>query len=135
MTKLHIETTDTKIRNFGVLFFVVMAGLAGLSLYRGHTTWPWFAGAALVFLLLGFFAKPVLRPLYVGWMTFAFALGWINTRIILGVFFYVILFPVGLVIRITGNDPLARKLNRNQSSYWIKREPVALDRQRYARPF
>ena len=35
----------------------------------------------------------VLRPIYVGWMKFAFVLGWINTRLILGLFFYLILTP------------------------------------------
>jgi hypothetical protein len=68
-------------------------------------------------------------------MAFAFALGWINTRIILGIFFYGILFPVGLVLKILRRDPLARKVDRRAASYWIRHEPVPLDRQKYERPF
>lgn len=135
MTKLQIDTSDQKIRNFGILFFVVFAALAGLSFYKGHSTWPWFAGASLVFLLAGFIAKPALRPIYFGWMAFAFVLGWINTRIILGIFFYGILFPVGLLLKILRRDPLARRLDRQTTSYWIRHEPVPFDRQKYERPF
>ncbi|MGA9121288.1 MAG: SxtJ family membrane protein [Bacteroidota bacterium] len=132
---MHIDSSDAKIRNFGILFCVVMVGLAGLSLYRGHAGWPWLTAASVLFLLAGFFAKPLLRPVYIGWMMFAFALGWVNTRLILGVFFYGILFPVGLVLRIIGKDPLSRKIDRRQQTYWIKSEQTAIERQRYERPF
>ena len=135
ISKMHIDSSDGKVRNFGFLFCVVFALLAGFSWYKGGHVWPWLAGGSALFLLLGLVAKPILRPIYIGWMAFAFVLGWINTRLILGVFFYAILLPVGVIFKILRKDPLERTLDRQAPSYWIKREPVPIDRERCARPF
>ena len=68
-------------------------------------------------------------------MKFAFVLGWINTRLILGIFFYLILTPVGLIMRLFGRDPLHRKLDRKATTYWEKRGSVEFKRERYERLF
>jgi len=104
-------------------------------MYKGGHVWPWFLGGSVFFLVTGFFAYPVLRPIYVGWMTFAFALGWINTRIILGLFYYVIMTPTGVLMRVFGKDLLEENLDRSATSYWIKREQQPFDASRYERPF
>jgi len=77
----------------------------------------------------------ILRPIYVGWMKFAFVLGWINTRLILGIFFYLILTPVGLIMRLFGRDPLHRKFDRDATTYWAKRPPAEFKQERYQQLF
>ena len=130
-----VASTSRDLRKFGLLFTGVFLLLAAYSAYRGHTTWPWFIGAACFFLTSGFFFHAVLRPIYIGWMKFAFLLGWVNTRLILGIFFYLILTPVGLIMRLFGRDPLHRKFDRKASTYWVKRPPAEFDRERYERLF
>ncbi|MFN0157105.1 MAG: SxtJ family membrane protein, partial [Bacteroidota bacterium] len=100
-----------------------------------HTAWQWLVGASGFFLVTGLFIHPILRPIYIGWMKFAFVLGWINTRILLGVFFYLIITPTGLLMRLFGKDFLSEKLNKNVRTYWIKREPTELDPKRYENLF
>ena len=130
-----INTAPREVRKFGITFWVVLSLLGGYSLYRGGSAWPyWFGGGAL-FLLLGLVAVPVLRPFYVGWMKFAQALAWFNTRLILGIFFYVLMTPGALVMRLFGRDPLTRRIDRSAKSYWIRKEPVELDRKRYEQLF
>jgi hypothetical protein len=68
-------------------------------------------------------------------MKFAFALAWVNTRLILGVFFYLVLTPSGLVMRLLGKDPLRRRIERSAKSYWIRKEPVLFDKSRYENLF
>jgi hypothetical protein len=131
----QITTTPKEIRNFGLLFTAVSLILAAFSAYKGNTTWPWLAGVAFFFLTTGLFAHSILRPIYVGWMKFAFVLGWINTRLILGLFFYLILTPVGLVMRLFGHDPLHRKIDRKAPSYWVKRPPTEFKPERYQHLF
>jgi hypothetical protein len=130
-----IKDTPNDIRKFGILLTVVSLLLAAYSAYRGHSTWPWFVGAAVFFLITGFFFRAVLRPLYLGWMKFAFLLGWVNTRLILGVFFYLILTPIGMAMRLFGRDPLYRKFDRKATSYWVKRAPSEFKRERYEQTF
>lgn len=130
-----IKSGPEEVRKFGVLFAVVSALLAAYLAWKGHSTWPWPLGTALFFLVTGFFVQPLLRPLYVGWMKFAFVLGWINTRLILGVFFYLLLTPLGIVMRLFGRDALHRKFDRTAATYWVKREPAEFKRESYERLF
>jgi hypothetical protein len=124
-----------EVRKFGYLFAVVFSIIALYSMYRGTSQWPWFLGAAAVFLLAGLVAYPVLRPVYIGWMKFAFVLGWINTRILLGLMFFLVVTPIGLILRLTGKDLLDQKIDRSAKSYWVKRERKEFDPKRYERLF
>ena len=135
MTKPRISASKKEVKKFGYLFAVICLGVAAYSLYRGGHTWPWFIGGSVFFLATGLFVYPVLRPIYVGWMTFAFALGWVNTRIILGLFFYVILTPIGLLMRAFGKDLLEERIDRSGGTYWVKREQKPFEASRYERPF
>jgi hypothetical protein len=68
-------------------------------------------------------------------MKFAALLAWVNTRLILGLFFYLVLTPVGVILRLMGKDLLDEKIDRSASSYWIKRDQAITDRSRYERLF
>jgi hypothetical protein len=67
-------------------------------------------------------------------MTMAFFLGWFMTRIILTVFFFAILTPFALILRISGKDLLNRKIDKNAKTYWIRHEQV-VDRNQYKKQF
>jgi hypothetical protein len=64
-----------------------------------------------------------LGPVYKIWMRFAEALGWVNTRIILSVIFFLVFFPFGLILRLF-NDPMQRKLDKTAESYRIASNPT-----------
>jgi len=133
--KTAIKATTKEVRKFGILFGVICAIVALYFAWKESQLWPYFVGGAGFFLLGGFFGYSFLRPIYIGWMKFAFVLGWINTRILLGVFFYLVLTPIGLVLRLTGKDLLSLKIDRNATSYWIKRERKAYDPERAKQQF
>lgn len=124
---MKINASDTEVRKFGIMFAVITAGIAGYSLFVSGTVWPYFFGGSALFLLGGLVARPLLRPVYILWMKFAFILGWVNTRLILGIFFYGIITPVGLVMRLFGWDPLTRKIDRSAPSYWVRRADKPYD--------
>ena len=65
-------------------------------------------------------APTTLKPVYIGWMKFGNVMNWINTRIILGILFYGIFLPIGIVMRVFGKDPMQRKLDRELSSYRVQ---------------
>ena len=80
-----------------------------------------FLFASAAFFLAGIFLPGVLRPAYGPWMKFSEVLGYINTRILLGVFFYLGVTPTGILMRLSGKDPMTRSFkNRRASSYWAK---------------
>lgn len=131
----EIRATDREVRKFGVTFAVLGVVAAAYALYRGSGIWIWLVSGGGILLILGIIARPLLRPLYIGWMTFAHVLAWINTRLILGVFFFLALTPIGLILRITGKDLLQQKIDKSAKSYWIRREKVQTEPSRYRRMF
>ena len=82
-----------------------------------YVKWPWILGGVLI--LWALLAPTTLKPVYVGWMKFGNVMNWINTRIILGILFYGIFLPIGVVMRLFGNDPMYRKLDSGLSSYRV----------------
>ena len=131
----RIDTSPKNVRNFGLLFsFLCSLGVA-LSLWKGSQAWRWAAAGAFLFLIAALRGYPALRPVYIAWMKFAFALAWINTRIILGLFFFLVMTPVGLAIRLWGKDLLDKRIDRSATTYWVKRGRTTPDRSRYERLF
>ncbi len=130
-----IEATPRELRKFGIMFSVICGLLTAFALYKGNGLWGWWIGGSAFFLMTGLFVHQVLRPIYIGWMKFAFALGWFNTRLILGLTFFLIFTPAGLFLRLFRKDIMGLQLDRQAPSYWIKREAKALDRKRYEQLF
>ena len=130
-----VNASRREVRKFGITFALLGLAAAALAAWRGNPRWPWLIAAAAAFALGGLVAVPVLRPVYIAWMTFARWLAWVNTRVILGLFFYLVLTPAGLAARALGKDLLDERIDRAAPTYWNKREPVQPDRARYERLF
>ena len=133
---MTIPALDNKgLRNFGLTTGAIVVALFAFFFPwvfdANMPLWPWIlAGALWVPALL---MPGVLQPVYTRWMKIGHAIGWVNTRIILGLLFYVMVLPMGLILRLFGKDPMARKQDASASSYRIKsvREP----RERLEKPF
>ena len=93
----------------------------------------WQIGVALA--VVGTLLPTLVKPVYYAWMTLALVLGYVMTRVILTIFFFVVLTPVALVFRLIGRDALHRKLDREAESYWIEKEHLIPDRSRYEKFF
>src|SRR5262249_36923467 len=105
------------------------------SRWRGHALPPLVLAALGTALVVPAVLAPrLLGPVERAWMRGAAVLGEVNSRILLGVFFYVVIAPVGFVLRRI-RDPLARSLREPEKSTWIRRPSVAVDRARYERQF
>ena len=125
----------TEVRKFGLLFGLLGALAGAYLVWKGNALWPWAFAAGAVFALSGLFAPGVLRPVYTGWMKLAFVLAWVNTRLLLGLFFYLVMTPIGLLLRLFGKDLLNERIDRSAHSYWVRREAESFDAERYRRLF
>lgn len=128
--------TRRDLRNFGLIFGALVIALFGLLIPAIAGTllqkwWPWHLGGAVILLALVW--PPLLKPLYHAWMKFGEVAGWINTRIILFILFYLVVFPVGLVMKLFGADPLHRKAEASAQSYRVERE--ASDKSHMEKPY
>ena len=115
------ELDAAGLRRAGLATGAVLAGLFGLLLPwllgRDLPLWPWLAGGGLA--AWGLLAPASLAPLYRLWMRFGAVLGWINSRIILGLLFYAMILPAGLLMRLLGKDPMRRRFDAGVASYRV----------------
>lgn len=130
----RLKATRRDLRNFGILFFVVLGIIAGLRGLRGHGGWPYFAAFSGLFLLAGLIVPGILKPIYRAWMAFAIVLGWFMTRVLLTVTFFLVFTPMGILTKIMGKDLLDLKWDPDADTYWKKHEPVT-DKERYKKPY
>lgn len=114
---------------------VCLVLLGALLFLRHKSAYRIFLGGGAIFLILGQFLPVVLKPVYRLWMGLAFCLGWINTRAILIVVYYLVVTPIGLAARLLGKDFLNLKLDKSAKTYWHKREADNIPKERYERIF
>lgn len=113
----------------------LLSAVAAWNVYRGREPIAWTLGAAGAGLLIaGAFVPAAARAFHGAWMGAAKALGWINSRILLTIFFYGVLTPVGLCQRLFGRNVLDRR-GAGRESYWVRREKSAQPRERFERLF
>jgi len=110
-------------RHFGALFTGVFAVLAVVNYFRGGRAYLWLAALCVVFGIVTLARPKLLRPINILWMRFASLLHRIVSPVVLGVIFYVVITPVGLVQRLSGRDALRRRPNPRARSYWLPRAP------------
>ena len=131
----NIQSGKRELRQFGITIGVVLGLLGSWSLWRNKEGGYLLLIIATLFLLLGLTLPRLLKPLPKLWMTLAVLLGWLMTRIILTILFYLVLTPIGLLARLSGKDFLNRKFNREAQSYWIPRKAATSDKRNYENQF
>jgi len=79
--------------------------------------------------------KNFFKKIYDYWMLFAKALGWVNTRILLSLMYFVIFTPFRIISVVIGKDMLDRKIEKDKDSYWQRREVKIFKKELYRRQF
>ena len=109
------------LRRFALIFALIVTGVFGvvvpLAAGLGFVWLPWLIGA--VFVAWGLLAPASVRPFYRLWMRFGLLMNAIITRVVLGIVFYLIVLPFGIILRIRGSDPLKRQWDPAAVSYRV----------------
>ena len=117
---------DIKIgsnRSFGIVFFVFFLIIAIYPLINGDELRLWSLVISIIFLLLGLVNSKIINPLNKLWFKFGIFLGKIISPLIMGIIFFLVVTPIGLLMRLLNKDLLNLKFNNN-NTYWIeKTEP------------
>ena len=115
---------DVKIssnRSFGIVFFVVFLFIALYPLSYSGQIIKWSLVISLIFLLLGLINSKILTPVNKIWFKFGIFLGNIISPIIMAIVFFLIVTPIGLIMRVLRKDLLNLKFN-TKKSYWIEKK-------------
>ena len=109
-------------RNFGLVFFFVFLIVSLLPLLKEEPFRIWSIVISIIFLILGLMNSKLLTPLNKLWFKFGLFLGSIVSPIVMGIVFFLVVTPTGLIMKIMGKNLLNRKYDSKIKSYWIHRD-------------
>ena len=107
-------------RSFGIVFFIVFLLIATYPLLKGNDLRIWSLLVSFGFLILGLINSKLLSPLNKLWFKFGLILGKIISPLIMGIIFFVVVTPIGIVMRVLKKDLLNLKYSQKET-YWIKK--------------
>ena len=111
-------------RSFGILFFVVFLILGLWPLFKSQNPSIFLLCISGVFLILGFLNSKILTPLNKLWIRFGILLGKIVSPIVMGVVYFGVVTPIGIIMRLFGKDILNLEINKNKSTYWLPKDKI-----------
>ncbi|MBD1137696.1 hypothetical protein IDH33_02570 [Pelagibacterales bacterium SAG-MED43] len=107
-------------KSFGIVFFVLFLLISLYPLINNENIRLWSLIISLIFLVLGILNSNFLSPLNKIWFKFGILLGKLISPVIMGIIFFLVVTPIGLIMRLLGKDLLNLKYN-NYQSYWIEK--------------
>ena len=113
-----IKTSSNK--SFGIVFFTFFLIIAFWPLINDENIRIWSLAVSIIFLILGIANAKILTPLNNLWFKFGLFLGKIVSPIVMGIIFFFVVTPTGIIMRLIGKDLLNLKKN-NSNTYWIKK--------------
>lgn len=131
----HIDSSDEAVKKTGLTVGIVLILISLLLWYLGKSSFVYFSGIGGLFVILYFIAIPVLRPFHKLWMILALAMGFVMSRVILTLLFYLVLSPVALIAKLVGKKFMPLGFDKNAKTYWEKSENTAKQKIDYERQF
>jgi hypothetical protein len=110
-------------RSFGLVFAGFFALVASYNWWHGGRAWPLYFVLGAAFLVVALVAPHSLAPLNRLWSKLGLLIGMIVSPVVLGLLFFLVVTPVGFLMRLTGKDPLRLRADSGADSYWIVRQP------------
>ena len=130
----NIRLSEKDLERFGAMIGVVSLVLGTVSIVRRGEASPYWFVVGGAFLGMGILAPRALRGVYKWWMSFGVVMGWVMTRVILGILFYGITTPLAVISRLVGKQFIDFDFkNRARATYWEARsgarDPKSIEKQ------
>jgi hypothetical protein len=135
MIAIDWNPTHRFLRQFAALFVVFFVAIGAFRFfYRNDPTTAYVMWSIAPVGLVGLAWPAFMRYVYVTWMAIVFPLGWTVSMAILSAIFYLVVSPIGIIMRLCGHDRCGRQPDPDATTYWKPRRPIA-DPARYFRQF
>ena len=131
----NIKGDKSDWKKFGITMGIILTIIGFLLLWKKNNYFEYSFFLAAAFFILGLVLPSVLKYVYKAWMSLAVVMGFIMTRVIMVIIFYLIVTPIGLIASITGKKFLDMKIDKSAKSYWIVRDSAQKVKADYERQF
>jgi saxitoxin biosynthesis operon SxtJ-like protein len=124
---LNLNPSKKELRTFSLCALAFLC-IVGWIVARRSESIP--AGAAvatvgIALAVLGLMVPQALRPVWVVLMVVNYPIGWVVTHVVMAIIFYLVVTPIGVIMRTTGRDPMERAFDRSAKTYWKRRRTDA----------
>jgi small-conductance mechanosensitive channel len=131
----NIKETKKDLRKFGLSVGIVLLVIAALLFFKHKDSYIYFGIIGLSLITAGLIFPVILKPLNKVWMCLAILMGWVMTRVILILLFFLALTPLAILARIFRKRFLDLKIDKSKASYWEIREKKEIKPIDYERQF
>jgi hypothetical protein len=131
----NIKQRPGDLRRFGITIGTIILLIACFLIWKHKHSGYYLLLFGDILVLFGIFFPTILQPLNKAWMTLSILLGWVMTRVILSVLFYIVITPISLIARLFSKDFLDLKIDKSRISYWEKRKSTPPTPADYERQF
>ncbi len=137
LIEIDRDPSPRTLRSFGLVWLGFVAAMAAISWLRWRIAplTATLAVLAIIVPVVGWSWPRFMRTVYVGMSTLAWPIGFVVSHVAMAVVYYLVLTPIGGLLRVFGYDPMERSFDRDRASYWIRREGRQDDVRRYFRQF
>ena len=122
MKQKEIKTSSNK--SFGLVFFVIFMTIALWPLLNDGNIRIWSVIVSIIFLILSLFNSKILTPFNKLWMRLGILLGAIVSPIVMGIVYFAVITPIGLIMKLFGKDVLNLKIDKNKNTYWTLKKKI-----------
>ena len=131
----NIKSEKSDLRKFGIIIGVILLVIAGFLFWKEKESFQILLTFGVTLCILGIVIPFILKPIYWVWMIFATILGWIMTRVILSLLFYLIFTPIGFIGKLFGKQFIELKWKQSKDSYWNYRSNEYFLKENYEKQF
>ena len=122
-------------RKFGIALGIILAVIATILLIKDKSTYLYFYGGGLFSVLAALVVPIIVKPVFILFLYIGHGLGFVMTRLILGILFYLVITPIGLIARLFGKQFLSVGFSRGESGYWIETAGMGDEKESYENQF
>jgi hypothetical protein len=137
MIDVNRNPSRRELNQFGLIWLAFFALVATVAWFKVHS--PALSGglaaAAVLVPVLGWLVPAFMRVVFVGMSYLAWPIGFVVSHVLLAVVYYLVVTPIGLVMRALGHDPMRRRFDPQAATYWLERDGEARDPRHYFRQF
>ena len=137
LIEVNWKPSPRELRQFAALWFPLACAMLCFMLYSATGSWryPVVLGCiAAVLAVVAYLSPAFAQRLFVAWMTAAFPIGWTVSHLLMGLIYFLLITPMGLIMRLCGRDAMGRKFEPERDSYWVPHETPP-DKKRYFRQY
>ena len=116
-SKFNIKTEWKK---FGIALGIILSIIATILFIKEKSLYIYFYGAGIFFIVAALAVPIFVKPVFILFLYIAHVMGWVMTRVILSALFYLVITPIGLILKLFGKKFLDMKFSQEKESYWIE---------------